>query len=72
MDQQDVVEMLQRRQGKQSLRSFAGEVGCSAAYLSDVFRKLRQPGPKILEYLGLGRTEQRVVTYHKNGVKPGK
>lgn len=36
-----------------SLRKYAKQSGYTAAYLSDVLRGRRDPGPKILEPLGL-------------------
>ena len=61
----EVVEMLRKKQGKDSLRKFAGRVGCSAAYLSDVYRGKRDPGPKLLDHLNLQREEVVTVTYVK-------
>ena len=58
-----VVELLRRRQGKKSLRVFGAEVGLTAAYLSDVFRGNREPGPTILTLLGIERTKTTETTY---------
>lgn len=55
---EEVLEQLRKRQGNRSLRSFAREIGCSAAYLSDVYRGKRSLGPKVLEELGLEKIEQ--------------
>lgn len=62
---EDVIEMLKEDQGEQSLRSYATAVGCSAAYLSDVYNGRRDPGPKLLDHLGLERKEKVTVTYQK-------
>lgn len=48
-----VIEMLKKRQGKKSLRSFATELGISAAYLSDLYKGRRSPGPAVLAHFGL-------------------
>lgn len=65
----DPIEMLRARQGDQSLREFAGMVGVTAAYLSDLYRGNRYPGPRILHFLGLKRNVKKsvVYTYKKNG-----
>lgn len=62
---EDVLAELKKQQGGRSLRAFAEEVGCSAAYLSDVFKGQRQPGPKLLDHLGVERRTQVVTTYVK-------
>ena len=46
-----------------SAAAWAARVGISAAYVSDVRRGLRQPGPSVLQALGL----QRVVSYREDG-----
>jgi hypothetical protein len=61
---EDVVQKLQEGQGHdQSLRSYANQIGCSAAYLSDIYNGLRDPGPKILDHLNLTATKITTVTY---------
>ena len=52
------------QQGSQ--KAAAAHLGVSAAYLSDVLRDRREPGPKLLSALGMKRT----VTYDK--LKGGK
>ena len=63
--EEDVLKQLQKKQGKQSLRTFAKNIGCSAAYLSDVYRGRRDIGPKLLEYLDLERHVEINVTYKR-------
>jgi len=49
-----------------SLRDFADEIGVTPAYLSDIIMKeppRREPGPKVLDYFGIGKTTRRVVEY---------
>ena len=60
-----VVDLLRKRQGKKSLRVFGREIGVTAAYLSDVFRGNREPGPTILTLLGVRRTKTTETTYEK-------
>jgi transcriptional regulator with XRE-family HTH domain len=57
------VDLLKRRQGDKSLRQFAVQVGVSAAYLSDLYRGNRFPGPRILHFLGLKRNVKKSVVY---------
>jgi transcriptional regulator with XRE-family HTH domain len=64
---EDVVKQLQSEQEKQklSLRQYAKHLNVSAAYLSDVYRGRRDPGPTLLDYLGLERKVVTTVTYVK-------
>ncbi len=64
---EDVVKQLQSEQEKQklSLRQYAKQLNVSAAYLSDVYRGRRDPGPTLLDYLGLERKIVTTVTYVK-------
>lgn len=55
------IELLKKRKGVKSLRTFAKEIPCSAAYLSDVMRGARPAGPRILTYLGIER--EKSVSY---------
>lgn len=63
MTRDDVISILQRKQGERSLREFAKELKCSAAYLSDLYRGNREPGPRIMRYLGLTRDRVTNTTY---------
>jgi len=62
---QNPIEMLNKRKGELSVRALAKQIPCSAAYLSDVLRGQRTPGPKILKFLGLERQEEVNITYRK-------
>lgn len=57
---EDVIEELRKNQGELSLRKYATSLGCSAAYLSDVYAGKRDPGKKLLDHLDLEC--QKVVT----------
>lgn len=46
-----------------SAAAWAARLGISSAYVSDVRRGVRQPGPSVLQALGL----QRVVSYRDEG-----
>ena len=50
-----ISKMLEQKRGTRTWKALAAEMQCSAAYLSDVLNGRRDPGPKILEYLGLER-----------------
>ena len=64
---EDIVKQLQSEQEKQklSLRQYAKNLHVSPAYLSDVYRGRRDPGPALLEPLGLERKVVTTVTYVK-------
>lgn len=49
----DVVDMLKNRQGDRTLTALAAEIGVSKAYVSDIYKGRRNPGPTVLEFLGL-------------------
>lgn len=53
----DVLKLMRKAQGDLSLRSWAASIGISVAYLSDVYRGKREPGPGILARLGLEKVE---------------
>lgn len=53
--------MLERRIAKSTAKQVAEDIGVSASYLSEVIRGSRDPGPKILDALGL----EKVVTYRR-------
>jgi len=62
MTRDELVELLQRKirhAGTQA--AVAKELGITAAYLGDVLHGKREPGPTLLDGLGL----RRVVTYEK-------
>lgn len=62
MSKDDFIELLRTRQGTSSLREFAKSLGISAAYLSDIHLKRRDPGSKIARALGYSCRKERTVT----------
>jgi hypothetical protein len=66
---EDVIKKLKTQQGKDSLRSYARSIGCSAAYLSDVYRGNREPGPLILDHLDLEKTVTVKTEYRRRRLK---
>lgn len=65
MTKTDVLDLLKTKQGERSLREFAEEVKCSPAYLSEIYRGTRQPGNKIMRFLGLTRRKTVETAYVK-------
>lgn len=61
MTRDDIILLLRKRQGTRTQTELAADIGVSKQYLSDVVLGHRDPGPAILEYLGL------VKTYAKKG-----
>lgn len=59
----EIISIIRKAQGEKSLRTFATEIGVSAAYLSDVFRGNRKPGQKILNFFNMTQTKTVTVTY---------
>ena len=60
---EDVIEKLREDQGNRSLRTYATVIGCTAAYLSDIYNNRRDPGPMILDHLNLTANKVTTVTY---------
>jgi len=44
------------------MTSYAATVGCTTSYLSQVYSGKKEPGPVLLEHLGLERKRTVVVT----------
>ena len=64
LTQDKVIDILRSRcSAAGSLRAFARENYLSAAYVSDVLRGNRAPGPTICVALGIEPTIRRVVEY---------
>lgn len=59
----EVIAMLRKGQGALSLRSYAGELGITPGYLSDLYKGNRTPGQTILSQLGLAK--KTVILYEK-------
>lgn len=57
----DPLKLLQKRCNGRALSIAAKELGVSPQYLSDVLHRRRDPGPLILQAIGL----ERVVTYRR-------
>lgn len=57
----DPLKILEKRRAGRTLAELARELEVSPAYLSDVLNGNREPGPKILDALGI----ERVVSYRQ-------
>jgi transcriptional regulator with XRE-family HTH domain len=68
---EDVINKLKNEQNKKklSLRAHAKAIGCSAAYLSDVYNDRREPGKRLLDHLNIERTITKTVVYHEKTEK---
>ena len=53
MTTKQIIRMLKRNQGKRSITRYAIDMGISPSYLSYVYQRKREPGPKILRAIGL-------------------
>jgi DNA-binding XRE family transcriptional regulator len=62
---EDVVKLLKEARGEQTLEQFAKKVGVSYQFCAHIERGVRQPGKKILKFLGLKKLTH--YTYIKNG-----
>lgn len=67
MTQQQVLSLLEEKRGDDSWASLAERIGVSRAYLSDILRGRRDPGPTILEFLGLRKVVSYTVKYERKG-----
>jgi transcriptional regulator with XRE-family HTH domain len=56
LDLDGFLEFLKRKQGRQSDRQFARQLGVSPSYLSDVYNRRTVPGEAITAPLGAQRT----------------
>ena len=70
----DVLKLMRTAQGKDSMRSFAASFGVTVAYISDIYAKRRDPGPSILDRLGLEKMAspklyaRKSETHHLSGI----
>jgi transcriptional regulator with XRE-family HTH domain len=61
--EKQVIDLMKTTQGDRSLRDFAGEIGVTPAYISDIYNGRRSPGAKILKYFKGGKTRRTIVEY---------
>ena len=65
LDRNDVVRLIEKERNGQSLRAFGESVSLSAAYLSDVLRGNREPGPRLLKILKLRKIKTTTTIYER-------
>lgn len=66
----DVLNMLRSHISyEESQKDLAREMGVSEAYVSLVLAGKRQPGPKVLTFLGLRQIVKRTVTYKRASLR---
>ncbi len=57
---EQVLRILRDKQDGRTQKQLAKEIGCVESYVSDVLKKRREPGPKILAYLGLIESDEYI------------
>ena len=62
---EDLIAELKKLQGERTQKELAAQIGCSTAYLNDVYHGRREPGDRIATALGV----ERVTIYVKPGEK---
>lgn len=67
MNTAEIIELLTKKRGNGSWRALAAKIDCSPAYLCDVILGRREPGPKILRYLGLRKQDAQYVKEAHHG-----
>ena len=58
-----VMQKIRDKQGTMGLREYALSLGITVAYLSDLYKGRREPGPKILKKFKLIKTRTTTVSY---------
>lgn len=69
-DREQVIELLKKRKGSTPTARFAADIGVKPLYLTQILAGYRNPGLRVLKYLGLGKEKTVTVTYFEmNGAK---
>jgi transcriptional regulator with XRE-family HTH domain len=61
LTQEQVIELMRKKQGDRMAKDYAAELGISRPYLSDIYAGKREPGPTVLAKLGL----EKIVIYRQ-------
>lgn len=69
MTARNIIDLLQAKRNLRSARALAVEMKVSHGYLCDVLAGKRDPGPSILDYLGLEKRSQTLTVYVPKGKK---
>lgn len=67
IENHQLVDIIRKRQGENSLRTFATSLDLSAAYLSEVMRGMRPVGPKLAKAFGYVMVKTTVIRFKKKG-----
>ena len=65
IENHQLVDIIRKRQGDDSLRTFAKSLNLSAAYLSEVMRGTRPVGPKLAKLFGYVIIRTTVIRFAK-------
>lgn len=57
---EQVLRILRDRREGRTQKQMAKDIGCAESYVSDVLKERREPGPKILAYLGLISSDEYI------------
>ncbi len=58
-----MIKLMQQRQGARTQAEYAAWLGISEPYLSDIYRRKREPGPSVARKFGLEKQVIRTVQY---------
>jgi len=73
LTQDEVLDRLRKMQGEMSMRQFAAtKLRVSVAYLSEIYKKTRQPNAKILQALGCAKERTITTTYFELNGRGGR
>jgi len=63
MTEDEVIALISRHRNGKTIRAYAAEIGVSAAYLSDILARKREPGQKCLDHFGISKRRREIVEY---------
>lgn len=66
LDHQGVIALLRKKQGDRTAKELAEELEITPQYLSDIYLGRREPGPAVLDRLGL---ERDVIYREAEGIR---
>lgn len=61
----ELVDMIKKRQGEQVLKDYARSLGVSQGYLYDVYAGNRPVGPRLSKAVGFSRVKTTVIRFKK-------
>ncbi|HZP22832.1 MAG TPA: hypothetical protein VFB04_05255 [Terriglobales bacterium] len=60
---EEMIKLMQQRQGTRNQAEYAKFLGISEAYLSDIYKRKREPGPSVARKFGLEKQVIRTVQF---------